>query len=265
LANSANWMQVDTDVTMNRYRYTSESDALQWTPSVSTYIFNSSQTNAVIDVWGFDTGSGSFTNHIIIARTISFSQVTNSFTLDLSVLSPGKYSLTINGESQWIYINDELNAKQVFAVVDIFNDSTLTESYKLLGDSVLSPLDEPSVLSPLYTISFLNRATIWKYILKSGSLGIITLVTPGSVPNSPPDEPPDPDFPAAPANTIISNAPIPLSETPLKLGLALSTIDNKTKSPKLDIFNIACASPDKLATIPKGTDTFACSEIFLNY
>jgi hypothetical protein len=150
----------------------------------------------------------------------------------------------VNGTEQWIYINDELGAKPVFAVIDIFNDSNLDTAYALLNGSALK--------SPLYSIHFLNRATIWKYVLNSTSKGQITLT------------PSDFSFPTTDASVIVSESPIPLSEKPLDISLKLSTVNNVSITP-LTINDVACASPQKLTSFVSGTDKYACSEIFLNY
>jgi len=247
-ANSTNWMPIDKN------RYTSESDALQWMPSVSTFTFSTAQASAAIQVFAFNTANGTFTTSIL-SKTITFGQSTKSFTLDLSVLRPGKYRLVINNASQFIYINDELGAKPAFAVIEIFNDSTLPVVYKLLTGTTLN--------SPLYSINFLNRATIWKYMLNSGSKGNITVNPPDNPPNSPPDTQPVFNFPGPSANVIVSGSPIPLSETALNISLALTTVNNKPVN--VNINDIACASPQMLTSFSKGPDNYACSEIHLNY
>jgi hypothetical protein len=246
-ANSTNWMPIDKN------RYTSESDALQWMPSISTFTFSSVQTGAAIQVFAFNTANGSFTTSVL-SKTITFGQSTKSFKLDLSVLSPGKYRLVINNVAQFIYINDELGTNPAFAVIEIFNDSNLPAAYKLLTGTTLN--------SPLYSINFLNRATIWKYILNNGSKGNITVNPPDNPPNSPPDQP-DFNFPGPAANVIVSGSPIPLSEAALNISLALTTINNKPVN--VNINDVACASPGMLTSFIKGSDNYACSEIFLNY
>ena len=246
-ANSTNWMPIDKN------RYTSESDALQWMPSLSTFTFSSAQTSAAIQVFAFNTTNGTFTTSVL-SKTIQFGQSTKSFKLDLSALSPGKYRLVINNVAQFIYINDELGVNPAFAVIEIFNDSNLPAAYKLLTGTTLN--------SPLYSINFLNRATIWKYILNNGSKGSITVNPPDNPPNSPPDQP-DFDFPGPAANVIVSGTPIPLSEAALNISLALTTVNNKPVN--VNINDIACPSPQMLTSVTKGADNYACSEIFLNY
>jgi hypothetical protein len=238
VANSANWMKVDNN------QYVTEADALQWLPSFSTYTFTTVQTNAVIDAFGYNVASSNYTNHVL-SKTIPFGQSVKSFKLDLSVLSPGKYKLTVNGVNQMIYINDELSVRQAFAVIEIFNDNNLSANYRLLNGTTLK--------APVYSIDFLNRATIWKYILNNTSKGNIS-VTPA-----------DFSFPGAAANTIVSKTPIPLSEAPLHVSLSLSTINNVPVTPAVAVPDVACASPQKLTNHSIGTDKYACSEIFLNF
>ncbi|HVX49192.1 MAG TPA: hypothetical protein VHB48_03510 [Chitinophagaceae bacterium] len=228
-ANSSVWAQVDNN------QYLSEDDALQWMPSVSTYSFTSPQTSAGIDVWGYDVVAKDYTANII-STTIGFVKPVMGFTLDLSMLPPGKYKLAVNAVDKWIYLNDELNGQGPFAVIDIFNDGGLPAAYKFLtGTGALN--------SPAFTIQFLNRYTIWKYVLASGAAATIT--DNAGV------------FQFGPASgTVFSQTPIPLSEKALSIKL---TVNAQDYSP------VACASPQRIITYAPAADTYSCSEIFLNY
>ncbi|HWB25748.1 MAG TPA: hypothetical protein VG738_09725 [Chitinophagaceae bacterium] len=229
LVNSSFWAEIDTN------QYVSELDALQWMPTVSTYAFNSPQTSVSIDVWGYNIILRDYSNNIL-SRKIGFAKPCSGFTLDLSILLPGKYKLTVNGVDKWIYINDELSAGDVFAVIDIFNDSTLPAASRLLtGTGTLA--------SPAYSINFLNRYTIWKYVLASGSAATIA------------DNAGIYQFTPA-ASTVFSVTPIPLTEKAMNFKLTVNALDY---SP------ISCASPQRLVTYKPAADTYSCSEIFLNY
>lgn len=230
LTKADHWMEVDKN------QYLSENDALQWLPTVSTYQLGSLQSSATIAVLGYDTAAATYTKSLI-TNTLTFTNPVSSFTLDLSVLQPGKYSLTINGQQQWIYINDELNGNKIFAVIDIFNDAAPV-SCKLLDGS--GSLIDPA---PKYTINFLSRATIWKYILASKKSGNINDTANLYQFNNP-------------ASIITSLTPIPLSNKAQDFKL---TVGGHDYSP------IACADPQRLASITKGADTYPCSEIFLNF
>jgi hypothetical protein len=230
---AAHWMQVDNN------QYLSANDVLQWLPSVSTYNLGGPQLSAAISVLGYDTVATTYTQSVI-STTLNFNSPLSSFPLDLSSLDPGKYSLTVNGVQQWIYINDELSGSKVFAVIDIFNDATPPSCQLVTAGQVLT--------SPTYSIYFLNRATIWKYTLVSTTAGTIqdTLNTYHFNNTANTTVP----------STFISQTPIPLSDQALKLTLTLNT---NSYSP------IACADPQRLTSITQAGDIYSCSEIFLNY
>ena len=120
-------------------------------------------------------------------------------------------------------------------MIDIFNEASLPTAYRLLSGV--------NLLSPQFSIYFLNRLTIWKYVLASGASGSIT------------DNASVFQF-LNPASTIFSALPIPLNEKALNLELSIGT---QNYSP------IACASPERLVNHVQGGDTYYCSEIFLNY
>jgi hypothetical protein len=229
LSHADHWMPLDKNM------YMSESDALQWLPAVSIYNFSAPQSAANITVSGFNPATNDYTN-IVLNKTIPFANPSSSFQLDLSALNAGKYKLTINGADTFIYLNDELNATSTFAVIDIFNETTLPASNKMLDNS-------NNLLSPLYTVYFLNRATIWKYVLASGTNGSVN------------DNANVFHF-ANNASTIFSVAPIPLNEKAKNFKL---TVNAQDFSP------IASATPERLVNHVQSGDTYYCSEIFLNF
>jgi hypothetical protein len=234
-ATSNYWMPVDKN------QYFSPADALTWMPSISTYTFSSPQSSMTVDVYGYNIATKDYTSHIISSNT-SFQSLLPSYTLDLSTLSPGKYNLSINGGPlQPIYINDELNGNLPFAVIDICNDSSITAPYALLSST-------NKLNSPLYSIYFLNRYSIWKYILTTPETGTIT------------DNANVYKFTPTPANIIYSLQPIPLTEQFLPLSLTIGT--------HLPYNPIACPSPERLVNYqpnPPSGDVYNCSEIYLNY
>ena len=225
---AAYWEQVDGQ------RYASERDALQWMPALSTYTLASAAASAAILVRGYNNATGNYTT-VVWTKTETFGGDVPSFPLDLSALPPGKYELTVNGEKQLIYLNDELSSTRPFAVVDIFQEDSLSAANQLVdGDGHL--------LSPLYTLFFLNRSTLWKYVLQSGEAGSIT-DTAGVY-----------QFSGSPG-TLFSQAPIPLSENALNLTLTIGA---------LEYTRIACATPERLSVCTRDSVDYPCSEIFLN-
>ena len=222
------WMEIDAN------RYLSSNDLLPLLPSVSTYIFSSPQTSATVQVHGFDAATKDYTA-LVYNQIFSFPAAMSSFLLNLASLPPGKYKVNVNSDAErTVYMNDELQTTQAFAVIDLYNESTLPDGYKMLNGTML--------LSPLYSLSFLNRATIWKYSFTSPSA---TVSDHANVYH----------FSAPAPHTVLSLSPIPLSETPLNLQLNVGA---------LEYMPIACASPQRVTKITL-TELYNCSEIFINY
>ncbi len=229
LADTGYWAAVDNN------QYTSGADLLQYFSSVSTYSFTALQAAVNVSVLGYSSLTGAY-NSPVFNSSVSFTNPVPSFTLDLSSLPPGKYSLTVNGVQQWIYINDELLSNRPFAVIDIFNAATPASCNLVDGAGKL--------LSPPYSIYFLNRSTLWKYILPVSETGAIT--DNGGVYTF-----------ATAANNITSTAPIPLHDQ-----LPSFKLTPPTGSP---ISPLPGADPQRLASLTQAGDTYPCSEIFLNY
>ena len=228
LTDAAFWAPVDNN------SYASDNEALQYRPALSTYTFATLQSAAAISVSGYNSGTGAY-DLPLFSKNISFTSPVPSFTLDLSSLTQGKYSLTINGEQTWIYINDELNANRPFGVIEIYNEATPV-SCNLVN------VMTGALLSPLYTINFLNRATVWKYILPNTKTGSVSDASS--------------TYSFAGTSDIISTTPIPLSNQLADFKLTVNGI----------IINPApCADPQRLTLLQQGADTYACSEIFINY
>jgi len=228
LTETAYWAKVDNN------GYVNSSDLLQFQSGLSTYTFASAQTAANISVLGYNSTSNDYTLSVL-AKTITFPGPLTSFTLDLSALNAGKYSLTVNGQQQWIYINSELTGIKPFAVFDIIN-APAPASCNLINNT-------GQLLSPLYSIYFLNRATLWKYVLPTGKTGTINDTT-GTF-----------SFTTA-TNDITSATPIPLSDALLNFQL---TINGTPFTP------IPCADPSRFTYLTQAGDTYDCSEIYINY
>jgi hypothetical protein len=233
--NSANlsdnsWRKIDDN------RFMSPADLITWLPALATQQLNTITSAIDIKVTGYD-GSGNY-NKPVFSTTINNPGNLPSFSLDLSSLQNGKYFLSINnGDAIPIYLNDELSSNNVLGLIDIFIESTLKNSYKIL--------DTNNILqSPLYSIYFLNRATIWKYILKrTGSATITESNNFYKFSSLPQTMPPTP-------TTVISDFPIPLSQTPLTVSLDGQSVHQP------------CANADRLSR--NGAEPVYYSEIFLN-
>lgn len=210
-------------------RFMSAGDSLTWMPSVSQFAPDTATNIEIKDYKG----------NSLYTKTIK-----PSYPLDLSDLKAGKYLLIIGANPQTsIYLNDELNNAQVFGVIDIFIESTLDINYLILNQDTAH---KNELISPPYSIYFINKATIWKYILTSTNNSAEITDSSHIYQFSQPATPTSP-------TTILSQFSIPLSETPL------TTLTLDGKSPP-------CATADRLSKNTEDvTDTHYYSEIFLNY
>lgn len=233
---SASWLQVDVPAARNRY--VSGADEVQWLSSLSSWNLTTPAASVVLNVWGYDLVARDYTQ-VVLSQTLNFPQPVSSFNLDLSSLTPGRYQLGINGTQQAIYVNDELAGTGTFAVIDIFQEASLPAGYQLLDGS-------GNLLSPVYSVFFLNRATIWKYTLNSNPISGIT------------DNAGVYQFTVSSpvSSTAFSATPIPLNEKALNLQL---TVGTQNYSP------IECPSPARISSTVQNGDFYGCSEVFLNY
>ena len=226
--------------------YVSENDAVKWLPSVLQYSFPSVQTSVTLMVKGYESGTRAFTG-TVLSKTIPFSSPASSFTLDLSVLAPGRYSLQIDGGNVIpIYLNDELYGQDVFGVIDLYCESTLPASYKMLDPG-------NHLLSPAYKIFFPNRILLWKYVLQHNSAG--TMIDNAGIYQFATD-------PSLTPTSLVSKMPIPFAEAPIKT-FKLTINPNEYNA-------IPNASPDRLSSYQfhhglADEETLTISEINLNY
>jgi len=239
----AAWRKVDNN------RFVSANDLLIWVPSVYNFPVNITTTPVTVSAFGYD-GAGGYSKLIFSNLTAVKDAVVP---IDFSSFPPGKYILKIDSEVHPIYVNDELKNDTVFGVIDLFVESTLAPDYLLLKKDA-DPAENNKLLAPNYFIDFLNRTTIWKYVLNPNSKGRISAT--GF------------SFPTGDENPIFSLTPIPLSEIPITANLQFSTVINGHPTPAITISSVACASPERIINYqpnPPAGETFHCSEILLNY
>jgi hypothetical protein len=139
-----------------------------------------------------------------------------------------------------------LNATDVCGVINIVNDSTLSNGYKLLAAG--------KIMSPLYSIYFLNRATKWKYILVPNSTGTIKQISPVSA------------NPAFPTTTVLTNSftsVFPLRINEMQPATNAFTFQLTTSGGQT-INGLPLAGPETIA-LPENTGEPFYSDIYLNY
>jgi hypothetical protein len=94
----------------------------------------------------------------------------NSYSLDLRLLRPGRYrleveGLDINGDAyahmEEIYLDPEMPAQNLFAMVEVFHPSRGPEDDYNLIDT------DDHLRQTQYVIHFLNRYTFWRYFFRT--------------------------------------------------------------------------------------------------
>jgi len=230
--------------------YVSQNDLLQLIPAIYNYPLGSTQTSATYQVNGYnDVATPHDYSAVIIPRTAIAFPASNSFKLDLSSLPAGKYDLIINDhDHNIVYLNNELTGTGNYCgVIELYNDGTLPAGYSYL-DNNGNLLSSPKIFS----IYFLNRATIWKYILRASSQGTITMA--GF------------NFPTIAGNPIYSLSSIPLSEIQPIVNLTGIEIDDQLQTVPFTNQSVARASANCLnRNVEDLSDTHYYSEIYLNY
>lgn len=239
VTDTAHWVATDQD------RYVTAPDLLTWLPAISQYVLPGPQASVTYQVNGYNPALGDYSTVTLGPTAVNFPNPVSSFSLDLSALAPGKYILVVDGAQTAVYLNSELTGTSTYcAVIELFDESTLPAGYALFDAT------GTTLLSPNYTIDFMNRATIWQYTLVTQQAAAIT-DTAGVYQFTCTVSPPPVVV------TITSNTPIPLVESSYQFSIS--------QPGSVSISNIACAGTARLQQISQAGDTYYCSPIYLNY
>lgn len=209
-------------------------DLLTFLPAVSQYPLTPAAATVTYQVNGY------------APVTLNFPAPVSQFPLDLSTLPAGKYVLQVSGQPAVnIYLNNDLRSTADYrGVIEIYTDTAVPAGYPVFGAG-------NSLLSPQYYVSFLNRSTIWQYVLVSqknttltDAAGVYTFTC--NVPGTPPV-----------IVTLTSDMPIPLSQNVQNFSLS--------QAGAFTLKHIPCADAQQLGTIMIGPTQYYCSVIYINY
>lgn len=241
VADSSHWLAL-----ANTNTYVTPNDLLKWIPSVYEWPLGPAQNSVNYAVNGYNSASKDYTAIAVPNTTVNFSGPSATFKLDLSHLPFGKYDLLLNDTHNLIYLNDEINTQPaIIGIIEIYNDTDLPGGYSLFQPNT------NNLVSPFFSICFLNRFSIWEYFLSGTAQANITDNTTAGY-----------TFTYTPVNggkpaTITSNMMIPLSQAPLDLSIARQ--DGSLN------FKVPSAQPQQLQEINQSQEIYPCSTIFLNY
>lgn len=226
-------------------QYATSKDLVQPVTAVINHVATVPATVFDITVFGLDTLANTYTK-VAYSTTLTFKEAVQQIQIDLSKLRNGRYRITVNGEEQDIYKDDELVYGGYLGVVEIFTHLQAGTDFAFL-DLNGKPVDKT------YFIRFANRLATWKYLTpKHGVTGITHPL--GKYSFSPFPVPP------AAAEFFQSNLPVPLTQFPEEFRLQLSpqVSSGPPRAPGPDI-----SVPGVITRPPPGND-FYCN-IHLNY
>lgn len=190
----------------------SDADLLPFVTNTLGYVHTNAAASQNGEIRFIDTGQS-------FQQTLSNNKNTFNFSYDLSNMPGGRVKLFVEGvEKISVYHIDSGNAKDLFAVVDIFYQGGLPAAYQFQNA-------DNSIVTRFYKIAFTNRATKWRYVISKIFDQSITGVSVAKASG------PAIAFTAksgVPVNQFIlaSNNPLPLAEEPVS-GIKLSDQTNK--------------------------------------
>ena len=237
------------------FQYPSVADMISFSTRIRNYHVAAEANVFSIKAFGLDRATGDYTNEIILEKNIvtTGNTKTKEVPVDLSVLSPGKYIIEINGEPFDVYIDDTALYNNYFGVIEIFTHLSNGDDFALLDingkvkDTIVA--GKPVWLN--YAIRFANRLAFWKYITpRQGVKSIKDQTSIYSFTQSP-------VLPALP-DYFQSDEPIPLYESPSLFDLELvnAVSNDPPQAPNPD--------PQVTGMLTRAGSDFFCT-IFLNY
>ncbi|HEX6427024.1 MAG TPA: hypothetical protein VF008_05030 [Niastella sp.] len=212
---------VETDFWFRRgtEQYVSSGDMMHCIGNVNRFKTTVPATKFTIQVFGLNTATNQYTWPVTITKsTVTSDVATNEVQVDLSELSPGRYSVQINGEVFDVFVDDAVIYRNLFGVIEIFSHLPATSDFSLLDNNgkVKDTLVGGNLQWLRYQVRFANRLAFWKYVTpRKGVKAIKDKTNTYQFVQSPP-------LPAVP-DYFQSHLPIPIKETPVVYDLELNT------------------------------------------
>ncbi len=233
------WQKASTD-----NPYVSKADEVTIVGSSYTYKLETASKNIAVQIFRLNKANSSLDYDVVVdAINKTFSENQETFVIDFSTISVGKYKVVVNGEPAcWLYVDPSAERQNVYSILEIHHFEKLPVDFQLLD--VTGKLKSPELL---FTIWFKNRSVVWKYISQSGKISVT-------------DADPAPQIfePILPDELIVqSKKSIPLTETPLtKLTLKKTTTGKTVK-------NLQNPQIEKLAFEKRGGTGYYVANMFI--
>jgi len=93
-----------------------------------------------------------------IEETLDNNNDAYHFQFNLSKYNPGRCEFTVDGVSEKFYAGSNIYKQDVFGIAEIFVKNTVPVNYQIV--------DSSNIVTPKhYTVPFLNRSTLWRYLV----------------------------------------------------------------------------------------------------
>jgi hypothetical protein len=220
------------------------------------YFFSLTASSFSIEIFGLNRTTGAFDVPMAPLQTQRFDDPVDGVPIDMTGLDKGRYAVTVNGVTKFVYCDAALKSNEICGVIEIFCDLDGANDYAFATEAApVPPATQPvfTIKRCDYTIRFRNRRTVWKYIVKTANVTAIQ----------------DENLDAAKRYTFnktglefVSDKPIPFTETPIKLFKPQFAAGPSDPSP---LPNAAGDMLKKTKLNLADNYEYYCAEIYLNF
>jgi len=232
LADTAYWLN------KGQAQFVSKGDSISLTGS-SYIAATAAATTFTITVFGLNTATNVYDNQLL-SSTQQYATAQTSIPVDLSVLPPAKYRISVNGADAVVYLDDTAINQNILGIIEIFNHLPAANNFALFDAAGLPK-------QSTFTLRFANRSAIWKYITRTSNVTAITDTSSAYSFST-----------VAASKTFISNKPIPFKDQPITtIAVHTAALGNVTP--------IANPGTNRLSNIIQNGELYPCTEKHLNF
>ncbi len=223
-------------------RAPSPADALAFTSADALLTVPAPVATATVEIFGLNPATNLY-DQLRLSGLLNFAVPTADIPVHLKGLAPGRYRVTAAGAAKSFYYDPDVQPREVIGCIEIFSHLDTANSYALLDAT-------GRVNATRFTLQFLNRLVIWKYIARTTNVKTIK------------DEAEVYTFDNSVPLEFRSNTPIPVTEKPYdKIAM-----DYKPAAAPLTTYSkLANPSLTHIRKIDIAEDELLCAEIYLNH
>jgi hypothetical protein len=220
-------------------QFVNNGDSLLFTGSNYIITATTPATDFTINIYGLNTSTNVY-DLVVRSETQHYNATQAAIPVDLSGLAFGKYKITVNADTAFVYYDDIAVKQNILGVIDIFNHLPPANAFSLFNNTGVAKQNT-------FTLRFANRSAIWRYFARTTDVKDVK------------DTASVYTFSIDAANKIFASmAPIPLKELPITT-LSVETIKHGTITP------IANPGVNRLSSITQNGELYYCIEKHLNF